>query len=122
MLTGGHEPWREGSPYLHSVVLQVDPGLLCLLLLQELIGLDPSLPGLFRFWPAEPHLKERIYLLYISTCTLSQRAGIHRDGLGLLLGLVLGGITTCRRDTQIQLINDPGPVMGDPDSGFRRLI
>lgn len=102
------------------MVLQVDPGLLRLLLLQELVGLDPPLPGLFRLRAAEPHLKGYLlYLLYIRTCTVPRRAGAHRDGLGLLLGLVLGGIATCRRDTQTQLISDPGPV---PDSGFRRLI
>lgn len=53
---------HECAPYLHTVVLQVDPGLLRLLLLQEFVGLDPSLSGLFRLWTTKPHLTEHIYV------------------------------------------------------------
>lgn len=81
MLTGGHKPRRERSPYLHTVVLQVDPGLLRLLLLQKLIGLDSSLPGLFRLWATEPHLKECIYSVSISTCTY------HREQVFTVMAL-----------------------------------
>lgn len=61
----------EGSPYLRVVVLQVNPGLLCLLLLQKLVGLDSSLSGLFRLWTTEPDLKQHIDA-YVSMCTLKR--------------------------------------------------
>lgn len=35
----------------HAIVVQVDPGFLCMLLLQELIGLHAALAGLLRLWP-----------------------------------------------------------------------
>lgn len=43
--------------HLHTVVVQVDPGLLRLLLLEELVRLDPPLPGLLRLGTSKPHLE-----------------------------------------------------------------
>lgn len=45
-----------GPAYSQAMVVQVDPGLLSMLLLQELVGLHTALPSLLRLWPGEPHL------------------------------------------------------------------
>lgn len=42
-----------------AVVVQVDPGLLRMLLLQELVGLHAALAGLLRLRPREAHLAGR---------------------------------------------------------------
>ena len=55
-------PNGECAPYLDTVVVQVNPGLLCLLLLEELIRLDPPLPGLLRLGTSKPHLERNRHI------------------------------------------------------------
>lgn len=53
----GQCPRRPGtSAHPQAVVVQVDPGLLGMLLLQELVRLHAALAGLLRLRPGEPHL------------------------------------------------------------------
>lgn len=59
-LPGAHRgqcPRRPGTPaHPQAIVVQMDPGLLGMLLLQELVGLHAALAGLLRLRPGEPHL------------------------------------------------------------------
>lgn len=41
------------------MVVQVNPRLLCLFLLEELVGLDPPLTGLLRLWAGKSHLQNK---------------------------------------------------------------
>lgn len=51
-------PQEAAHTYLQAIIMQVDPVLLCLSLLQELVGLDTALPSLFRLRAGEPHLED----------------------------------------------------------------
>ena len=48
------------------MVVQVNPGLLRLLLLKELVGVDPPLPSLLRLRASKPHLEG-------NTCVKTQK-------------------------------------------------
>lgn len=50
-------PGPQTRAYPQAMVVQVDPGLLCVFLLQELIGLHSALAGLLGLRPGESHLE-----------------------------------------------------------------
>lgn len=51
-------PQEPAHTYLQAIIMQVNPVLFCLSLLQELIGLNTSLPSLFGLRPGESDLED----------------------------------------------------------------